>query len=746
MSETITIPGYTIESKLGQGGMATVYLAIQESFGRKVALKVMSPVLNSDPSFATRFMREARIVAVLSHASIVPVFEVGEHGTYHYLSMEYLPAGDLKSRILNDERSLTLAVDVCLALCAALDVAHRKGFVHRDIKPENILFREDGTPVLTDFGIARALDSGRALTIAGMLVGTPNYMSPEQVKGLEVDGRSDLYAVGVVFYEILTGDVPFRADSSLSVALKHVSDPLPPLPQQYSAYQEFLDRLTAKDPESRFASGVDVIRALKQIASQNPIVEATLVRPQSVRSAGPPAPPAAAAAKEPANGLRAAKSPAKGAPARKPKTEVARPRSARGKPAAPAPQGSPTRGRLGWVAAGALSAIAALAAGMSLMGGNENPRSGPEAAPPPLTQGAHPSPTLDTARVQPKQRLARAQTSRSSAPRQPPSDATPPAPPPATESASTEAQDAGAPATTPPAPVAVPEVQPAPATREIRTPGRNVQPPPAKEQKDQADDAHKHLADERRQRKAQEAKIVRQRAAQLGAQAQETEIRDLLATAKKNLAAGALWQPAGASAADRYRAVLRLQPSQPEALAGAHRLANVLVEEARHSESAGDIYMSTLLLTQIRSLQSDNPKLPELQARLQQMQAKPADLNVRAKGKLERAAAYIAKAQEDLARTPLDSRAADDATDEYDRAAAEEPLAPGLPSLKVRLIAAYAAAVQTELAHQETKRAQKLIATAHKRNWSSAELDQLEASIPQTPPPAASAQTQTKSR
>ena len=215
MTETITVPGYSIARKLGQGGMASVYLATQHSFERDVALKIMSPLLNSDPSFAARFKREARIVAQLSHASIVPVFDVGEHQSCHYLSMEYLSGGDLKQRLLQGEHDLSLALNVCIALSAALDVAHRKGFVHRDIKPENVLFREDGTPVLTDFGIARALDSGRSMTLAGMLVGTPDYMSPEQVKGLELDGRSDLYSLGIVFFEILTGGVPFKDRKSV---------------------------------------------------------------------------------------------------------------------------------------------------------------------------------------------------------------------------------------------------------------------------------------------------------------------------------------------------------------------------------------------------------------------------------------------------------------------------------------------------------------------------------------------------
>src|SRR5215469_18701205 len=129
LEKTITIPGYRIESLLGQGGMANVFLAIQESFERHVALKVMSPLLNSDPSFAARFKREARIVAQLSHASIVPVFDVGEHQSCHYLSMEYLSGGDLKHRLLQGEHDLSLALNVCIALSAALDAAHRKGFV-----------------------------------------------------------------------------------------------------------------------------------------------------------------------------------------------------------------------------------------------------------------------------------------------------------------------------------------------------------------------------------------------------------------------------------------------------------------------------------------------------------------------------------------------------------------------------------------------------------------------------------------
>jgi serine/threonine-protein kinase PpkA len=258
------IPGYSISRLLGEGGMASVYLAVEESLEREVALKVMCPLLNSDPGFAARFRREARIVGQLSHASIVPVFAVGAG----YLAMEYLPGGDLKQRIVASPCEVGAATKICVALCAALDAAHRKGFVHRDVKPENVLFRGDGTAVLTDFGIASALDAGGSMTRAGMLVGTPEYMSPEQVKGLELDGRSDLYSLGVVFYEMLAGTLPFRADSALSMALKQVSEPLPRLPSQYAGYQGFLDRLTAKDRVERFASGAAVIQALQFLGAR----------------------------------------------------------------------------------------------------------------------------------------------------------------------------------------------------------------------------------------------------------------------------------------------------------------------------------------------------------------------------------------------------------------------------------------------------------------------------------------------
>jgi len=239
----------------------------------------------------------------------------------------------------------------------------------------------------------------------------------------------------------------------------------------------------------------------------------------------------------------------------------------------------------------------------------------------------------------------------------------------------------------------------------------------------------KLLAAARRQRKAEEARLAAEAARTAQLAAQEAQIQDLLAAAKTQYKAGALWQPTGSSAADSYRAILTMQPEHAEALAGAQRLANVLADEAEDAEASGNLDSSKELVDQVQSLQPAHPKLPGLQARLQQMQSSPIALDARERGRLEKAAKYIARAEEDLRREPLDFKAVDDATDQYDRALSTAPKAPGLPSLKERLIAAYPTAVQTVLDLHDTKRAQKLIGAAHKRNWSSPELEQLEMTL-----------------
>ncbi|HMR02599.1 MAG TPA: serine/threonine-protein kinase, partial [Candidatus Competibacter phosphatis] len=255
------IPGYQIERELGQGGMAIVYLAMQESLHRHVALKVIKPVLTTDEEFAARFLREGRIIAQLSDPHIVTVYDIASHEGTYYLSMEYLGGGTLQQRI-REGLSPSETLIIARAIVGALHYAHSRGIIHRDIKPQNILFRENGTSVLTDFGIAKTLGSSTIMTRTGLSIGTPRYMSPEQIRGQGVDARADLYSFGVLFYEMLTGNVPYAAEDSFALAMMHVTAPTPELPPRLSAYQPLLNKLLDKDPERRFQSGQEFIAAL----------------------------------------------------------------------------------------------------------------------------------------------------------------------------------------------------------------------------------------------------------------------------------------------------------------------------------------------------------------------------------------------------------------------------------------------------------------------------------------------------
>jgi serine/threonine-protein kinase PpkA len=205
----ITIPGFDIEGEIGEGAMATVYLAVQRSLQRKVALKIMAAGLAADPSFCERFLREGRTLARLSHPHTVTIHDIGNVDALYYMAMEYLPNGTLKERIAAG-LSAELGLVYIRQIASALGYAHAQGLVHRDVKPANILFRANGVAVLSDFGIAKSLDDRTQFTQAGFAVGTPSYMSPEQARGQDIDGRADLYALGVVFYEILVG-APDRA-------------------------------------------------------------------------------------------------------------------------------------------------------------------------------------------------------------------------------------------------------------------------------------------------------------------------------------------------------------------------------------------------------------------------------------------------------------------------------------------------------------------------------------------------------
>ncbi|MDO3385750.1 bifunctional serine/threonine-protein kinase/formylglycine-generating enzyme family protein [Gilvimarinus sp. SDUM040013] len=261
------IPGYRFIRKINHGGMSTVYLAIQESVGRVVALKVMSPALNSDPSYSERFQREANIVGQLSHPHIVSIYDIGRHENFNYIAMDYLPGGSIHDMML-EGIDAPQALKILKEIGSALDHAHERGYIHRDIKPENILFRDDGSAVLTDFGVARAQAIGSRATHAGTVVGTPHYMSPEQTRGKTLDGRSDLYSLGIVFYEMLTGSLPYQGEEAVAIALKHLASPLPTLPAQYIRFQPILDRLLDKEASKRYQSGRELVSDIELLQLQ----------------------------------------------------------------------------------------------------------------------------------------------------------------------------------------------------------------------------------------------------------------------------------------------------------------------------------------------------------------------------------------------------------------------------------------------------------------------------------------------
>lgn len=259
------IPGYELVRLLGQGGMASVYLAVQTSFGRPVALKVMSPLLLVQRDFAERFYSEARMVASLSHPNIVTVFDVGAHEQYHYLAMEYHTGGHLGEKIEQGELTPQRALEITRELALGLHHAHEHGIIHRDMKPDNIIFSKRDTPIITDFGIARNVYGDSQLTQIGSTVGTPKYMSPEQARGERVDGRADIYSLGVILYEMLTGRPPYSAQDTVSLAIKHCQEPIPMLDGHVVRYQPLLDRLLAKDPAYRLQTGQAVADAIEQI-------------------------------------------------------------------------------------------------------------------------------------------------------------------------------------------------------------------------------------------------------------------------------------------------------------------------------------------------------------------------------------------------------------------------------------------------------------------------------------------------
>lgn len=259
------IPGYRIEKEIGKGGMATVYLAVQESLDRSVVLKVLDKVQSSTADdMTTRFIDEGRIVASLRHPNIVTIFDIGLAGDELYISMEYVHGGDLKKR-MESHVAPKIALDIVGKVGSALASAHAHNVIHRDVKPANILFRDDDTPLLTDFGIAKQTDQDTNLTSTGIFLGSPNYVSPEQADGRKVDGRSDIYSLGCIFYEMLTGYKPYHSDSVIDIVIQHKTSPVPTLPEKFSVYQSLLNRMMAKKLDERFANAELMLQSIKKL-------------------------------------------------------------------------------------------------------------------------------------------------------------------------------------------------------------------------------------------------------------------------------------------------------------------------------------------------------------------------------------------------------------------------------------------------------------------------------------------------
>jgi serine/threonine-protein kinase PpkA len=268
MAEFPVIPGYKIKKKLGQGGMADVYLGVRENLSRIVAIKVLNLDIFRNPRLSKRFVKEARLLSLLTHPNIVAVSDVGQVNRYHYIVMEYLQEG-LSERIKkNRVIPPPEALHIMLQVADALFYAHGKGYIHRDIKPDNIMFRQDGTPVVLDFGIARAVDSKTKLTRTGMSVGTPQYMSPEQCNAETLDGRSDIYSLGVVLFEMLTGKPPYSADDTIGIVMKHLKEPVPLLPTGLKEYQLIIDAMMAKEKKKRIRSKDRLLGIVKPLLSR----------------------------------------------------------------------------------------------------------------------------------------------------------------------------------------------------------------------------------------------------------------------------------------------------------------------------------------------------------------------------------------------------------------------------------------------------------------------------------------------
>ncbi len=289
MKDFPKIKGYKILKVLGKGGMSRVYLAIEEKLEREVAIKVLLSHYIEDERIRKRFLKEAKTAASLRHSNIVAIYDRGEteEGNFYFI-MEYLSGGSLKEKIVSSFISPAYALYITREIANALAYAHKKGFIHRDIKPANIMFREDGVPVLADFGIAKQIGTTTKLTQTGTSIGTPYYMSPEQINGEKITGKTDSYALGAVLYEMLTGNVPYDAETTIAIIMKHLKEPIPRLrnvrgvkegSQKMKLLQNLIVKMMAKRSENRFSAKeiVGYIDEIKSLFVEAKNIEKTVV-------------------------------------------------------------------------------------------------------------------------------------------------------------------------------------------------------------------------------------------------------------------------------------------------------------------------------------------------------------------------------------------------------------------------------------------------------------------------------------
>ena len=265
-----TVDGFKIEKEIGRGGMAIVYLASDSRLGRNVALKVLPPNLIHDEQLCRRFQKEARLAAGMTHPNIVPIYSVGESSHKQpYIAMAFMHGGTLTGRIKSNPLPVKQAVAIVAGILSGLGYAHEKGVIHRDIKPDNILFSDAGQPVIADFGIAAAAQGSKTATNLSVSIGTPLYMSPEQFKGEAVDCRSDIYSTGALFYQILTGEPPFKRADLPGLMYEHMTvAPTPPAEKRNEipeALSRAIMRALAKAPADRFQTAAEFLAEIEAV-------------------------------------------------------------------------------------------------------------------------------------------------------------------------------------------------------------------------------------------------------------------------------------------------------------------------------------------------------------------------------------------------------------------------------------------------------------------------------------------------